>query len=326
VEGARVPPEDPAAAAPSAEPSGPSPEVPLDVGIPPDVPEAETAGPNLPESVPEEVEEGAPAWVLTFGDLMSLLLTFFILLFSMSSVESEKFKAAAQSLQEAFGVADGEGFDTDATPLLSDSIPIAGPASDMIVDDILEEIRRELQQFVTDNQLEDKVLVAKEAEGVFLRMQSQALFVSGSAGVEPAGAEILELLGDITRLIEVPVSVTGHTDDTPMNSGSAGYRSNWELSAARAAGVARALVERGQDGALVTVESYGENRPIASNDTPAGRAENRRVELYYSRQGVTNTLVERGLIPDPDAPPPPPPPPVETQPDSTAASATESDG
>jgi chemotaxis protein MotB len=137
----------------------------------------------------------------------------------------------------------------------------------------------------------------REPEGVFLRMQDAALFESGSAGVEGARAGTLERLGDIARLIEVPVVVTGHTDNTPIRSPV--FRSNWELSAARAAGVARALVERGQDPMLVTVESYGEHRPIAENDSPEGRAQNRRVELYYSRQGVMSTLIERGLLPDP---------------------------
>ncbi len=311
------------------EPSGDEEAVPeaASVAAVPVVAVVAEAAPSLPEAAPEEVEEGAPAWVMTFGDLMSLLLTFFILLFSMSSVESEKFRAAAQSLQEAFGAADGVGADDAPTPLMSDTVPIAGPPGDMIVDDVLEEIRRELQQFVTDNQLEDKVLVAMEFEGVFLRMQGQALFGSGSAGVEADGAAILERLGDITRLIEVPVAVAGHTDDTPMTAGAGGFQSNWELSAARAAGVARALVDRGQDASLVTVESYGGNRPLASNDTPAGRAQNRRVELYYSRQGVTNTLVERGLISDPTAPPPAPvatPPQAAT--DSTSAEATNAAG
>ena len=255
---------------------------------------------TLPEPSERPVEEAAPAWMMTFGDLMRLLLTFFILLFSMSSIETEKFRAAANSLQEAFGTLDGDGLQHDVPPPMSDSIPVLSPG-DRIVDDVLEEIRRVLQSFVTDNDLQDAVAVAKEAEGVFLRVKSQALFLSGSAGIEPEGASILESLGDITRLIDVPVSVTGHTDDTPISGGSGGFHSNWELSAARAAGVARALVERGQDATLVTVESYGEHRPIVANDTPEGRAQNRRVELYYSRQGVMSTLIERGVLPDPNA-------------------------
>lgn len=256
---------------------------------------AEASEPNLPEPSEELVEEGAPAWILTFGDLMSLLLTFFILLFSMSSVETEKFKAAAQSLQEAFGNPDGQPL-PNQVPEMSDTIPIIISQTEQIVDEVLEEIRRQLQLFVSENQLQDKVVVAKEAEGVFLRIQDATVFLPGAAGIEDEGARVLARLGDITRLIEVPVVVTGHTDDSPINSGI--FRSNWELSAVRAAGVARALVERGQNAALVTVEAYSQYRPVSPNDTPAGRALNRRVELYYSRQGVIKTLVERGLLPN----------------------------
>jgi len=90
------------------------------------------------------------------------------------------------------------------------------------------------------------------------------------------------------------VIVSGHTDNVPIRS--AAFASNWELSAARAAGVARTLVGRGRDPSAVTVEAFGEYRPLATNDTPEGRAQNRRVEVYYSRETLQRELEGRGIL------------------------------
>ncbi len=250
------------------------------------------------EPEPEPAEEGAPAWMMTFGDMMSLLLTFFILLFSMSNVEVEKFRAAARSLNEAFGESSGQLLPDEAPPAVDDTIPII-TQTEQLVDDAMTEIANQLRRFVSESGLEESVAVAKERDGVFLRIQDAAIFGSGSADIAAEMEAVMGQLGDMTKLIHVPVTVSGHTDDAPIRSPV--FRSNWELSAGRAAGVARALVDRGHDPRLLTVEAYGEHRPVASNETTEGRALNRRVELAYSRLDIEGTLRDRGLLPEPDA-------------------------
>ena len=257
------------------------------------------------------VEEGAPSWTVTFGDMMSLLLTFFILLFSMSELEMEKFLLASESLREAMGGTNEEAI-TDPTGLLPDSVDpelnmekpgseegavqrppaslgLEGEVLEEFADSYLDVIRERLQRFVDENGLAETVAVDKEDEGVFLRMESGTLFGSGEAVIRTDARKVLSYLSDITRELNVAVVVAGHADNQPIRSST--FASNWELSAARAAGVARHLVGDGHPPTMIRVESYGEFRPVADNDTPQGRARNRRVELFYSREDVRSAAI-----------------------------------
>lgn len=272
------------------------------------------------ESVPEEVEEGAPLWMATFGDMMSLLLVFFILLYSMSELKVERFLLASQSLNEAIGgtrtepiedpmglmpdpvdpelALENPGMDPGANPEGGETeAPVEGAESgaagedgsddawlETFTDAYLEMIARQLEAYVEEHQLQDRVRVVREGEGVYLRIETVVLFGSGEAKIRPSGGELIGYLSRITRELAVPVSVSGHADNVPISTPQ--FASNWELAAARAAGVARILVEGGQDPRSLRVESYGAFRPVASNGTAEGRSENRRVELFYSRDEV----------------------------------------
>jgi len=255
-------------------------------------PAEEFAPPPADECSEPPVEEGAPSWTVTFGDMMSLLLTFFILLFSMSELKMDRFLLASQSLRDAMGGTSEETI-VDPTGLMPDEVDpelnLANPGMaesvlDEFTDSYLEVIQEKLQEFVDENDLAETVTVAKEEEGVFLRMETGALFGSGEAGIQADGQEILGYLSKITRELNVGVVVAGHADNQPIRSST--YASNWELSAARAAGVARSLVSDGHPPTMVRVESYGEFKPVADNSTPEGRAQNRRVELFYSREDI----------------------------------------
>ncbi len=249
------------------------------------------AAPGAPPEQPPPEEEGLPPWVMTFGDMMSLLLTFFILLFSMSELEVEKFRLAAESIRSGFGATASDFQPTDSMPgstPIDTTVVISPPDA---TDQELDRITKELEQFVQENDLEQKVVVERENHGVFLRIQDVALFPPGAARIEQSSAWIVDQLGELTKTIEAPVIVSGHTDSMPIGGGL--FESNWELSAARASGVARALVKMGQDPYRVRVEAFGEYQPVTSNDTPEGRALNRRVELFYSRQNVEEALQDR---------------------------------
>jgi chemotaxis protein MotB len=265
------------------------------------------------------VEEGAPSWTVTFGDMMSLLLTFFILLFSMSELEMEKFLLASQSLREAMG---GTAVETivDPTGLMPDPVDpdlklqapgmtegatdsprpghgVRESVLDNFTDSYLNLIQGRLQEFVDENNLGKTVSVEKEADGVYMRMETGTLFRSGEAVIQPGGGEVLRYLSKITQELKVGVVVSGHADDQPIRN--AVFASNWELSAARAAGVARYLVQDGHPPTMVRVESYGEFRPVADNSAPEGRAQNRRVELFYSREDVRSAAIGWNTREDP---------------------------
>lgn len=255
-------------------------------------PAEELARPPTEENSQPLVEEGAPSWTVTFGDMMSLLLTFFILLFSMSELKMDRFLLASQSLREAMGgtseetIVDPAGLMPDpADPDLNLANPgMAESVLDEFTDSYLDVIQEKLQEFVEENDLGETVSVDKEEAGVFLRMETATLFGSGEAGIQVEGQKILGYLSKITRELNVGVVVAGHADNQPIRSSV--YASNWELSAARAAGVARSLVMDGHPPTMVRVESYGEFKPVADNSTPEGRAQNRRVELFYSREDI----------------------------------------
>lgn len=260
---------------------------------PPPQEEAEAASTEL-------IEEGAPLWMTTFGDLMSLLLTFFVLLYSMSELKQEKFLQASQSLREAIGGSAAE-VPEDPQALLDEQMdpeeylsnPTGGgstgdPVLDAVADAYMEVIAKRLDEFIDENDLEGSFSVDREADGVYLRMQSSALFASGSGTLQGNAVAMLAYLGEITSTIDVKSVVSGHADNQPIRT--AQFASNWELSAARAAGVARYLVESGQDPEMVRVESFGEYKPVASNDTPDGRAQNRRVEVFFSRADILEAV------------------------------------
>lgn len=278
------------------------------------------------QATPPPVEEGAPLWMATFGDMMSLLLVFFILLFSMSELKVEKFLIASQSLREALG---GTAVDPSESPmglmpdpvdpdLLLENPGLAEGASEstidngeaggskigqmsiaeIIADEYLERILGQLQELVTTNDLDQVVTVEGGPEGVRIVVQASALFAPGVAVVAPDDLWLLDSISSITAEIDIPMTVTGHADNVPIRS--AVFASNWELSAVRAAGVARRFVDNGQDPAMVQVEAFGEHRPVESNDTQEGRAANRRVEFFYSRQSVIEAVSgwREGLTPE----------------------------
>ena len=249
------------------------------------------------ESSQPDVEEGAPSWTVTFGDMMSLLLTFFILLFSMSELKVEKFLLASQSLREAMGGTAEEVID-DPMGLMPDPVDpdlnLQNPGSgedgtgsgwlDDFADAYLEVVEDRFNEFIQENDLTSTVRVERDRDGVRLRMETVTLFGSGDATLSPKGQEVMGDLSEITKGLDVGVVVSGHADNRPIQNGV--FASNWELSAARAAGVARSLVAQGHPPTKVRVESFGEFKPVASNDTPEGRSLNRRVELFYGRADV----------------------------------------
>ena len=239
------------------------------------------------DAVQDTPAEGAPEWALTFGDMMSLLLCFFILMFSMSEIKLDKFMQAAESMRAGFGQSEsptqevqGQGSPTmEATTLI---------ISKDEIDQQLDLIRAKLEEFVKKHGLENTLKVNQDENGVTLSIQDVVLFDVASAEIRAASLWIMDKLSELVTEINTKLIVIGHTDNLPINTVE--FPSNWELSAARAARVTRVLVDKGIDPARIHVEGYAEYKPIADNNTWEGRAANRRVELLYSRQNVREKM------------------------------------
>lgn len=246
---------------------------------------------------------GIPAWVLTFADLMSLLLAFFVLLFSFSSMDKAKYKQVAGSMHEAFGIQRDikikeppKGINIIAQEFSAgtpDKKTLRNDLRQHTTDDFMQYLKMPDPNFVKDkleqeknrlslalrNEIE-KGLVEVDIVGktIVIRILERGSFASGSTRLIEPFRSVLENMALTIRDHPGVIVVAGHTDSVPISTG--GFRSNWELSASRAVTVVHELMQQGdilQE--RFRLEGYGRTKPIDSNDTDEGRARNRRVEV-----------------------------------------------
>ncbi len=216
-------------------------------------------------------------WVISYADLVTLLLGFFILLYATTDQNLVKMNALSRGLASAFNVPIKEG--GSGASLFEGGtgiFPEVNDRSDLPFD--LEAIRRTIQKETEGVGMEGKIAVEKGQDRIILRLADNLVFPSASADIRPEALPILEVVAKALARNHNEVSIEGHTDSIPLATDR--YPSNWELSSARATAVLRVLNERyGVDSKRLFAAGYGENRPIASNLTPEGRAVNRRADI-----------------------------------------------
>lgn len=234
----------------------------------------------------KKIESRGGNWLTTFSDLMSLLLTFFILLFSISSVSSEKFSVASASLQGALigesgggAILNGNGISQESTGSgNSKELDAGAMANQNTIPEQVTKMYEEALKIIEKEGIGEQINVRSDQDGVYLDIQESILFDSGKATISNIGKETLASLGDLLVLSDNDIIVEGFTDDVPI--GRANYTTNWELSADRAMGVVRFLAEQRRiDPSRLSGRGYGEFNPVAPNDTPQNRAKNRRVNI-----------------------------------------------
>lgn len=244
---------------------------------------------------------GAPAWMATFADLMSLLLVLFVLLLTFAEMDVIRYKQIAGSVKAAFGFSKQDQLagviELDGS-IVGKSLKAPTPDSPRVVSEIpqaetpkieiektdtkeqkAEALEETLESVLENMSLEDQVGLERIDGEVVIRFPNELAFPSGSSGMTEEFAAILNRLAPVINQTEGEVLVAGHTDNIPVSSSSP-YISNWDLSAARATSVLHFLIDQnGTDPRRMVIQGYGDSRPIASNDTPEGRSENRRVEI-----------------------------------------------
>ncbi len=231
------------------------------------------------QGFPEEVAEGAPAWVVTFGDLMSLLLCFFVLLLSFSEMDRNKYRIVSGAMKNAFGIQRKKPvFESPrGQKMISkefDQAIVLVKIQD-VIDPILQELEDDFQEF------KKSVEVAVEEDEVIIRMMGEATFDTGRAILRKNFAPLLLKIGEVLGKTKGEIIIAGHTDNVPLNGGR--YRSNLGLSMARAGSVAEYLLKSTSiDPKRLSTMGFGEYRPLESNDTEQGRQKNRRVEIIVS--------------------------------------------
>ena len=230
------------------------------------------------EDETEIPEKGAPMWVVTFGDLMSLLLCFFVLLLSFSNMDAQKYKEMAGSMAKAFGVQRK----TKAFQIPKGQKIIARDFDKAhIAKREKEEFGKEVEKAIVEAKLgdiKDLIQVVVTENEVVIRMMGETTFDSGKAEIRPQMAPLLKRIAAALQTTKGTIIISGHTDNVPVSGGR--FLSNLELSAARATKVAEALLEQGNiDPRRLSVAGFGEHHPVESNDSTTGKEKNRRVEI-----------------------------------------------
>src|SRR5579863_10447845 len=253
------------------------------------------------------------AWAIPYGDLVTLLLAFFVVMYALSTLNEGKYRLLSDSLYAAFrgepralepvqmgqhqagagadsrtGVLQQQRPDPAHAPpagplvkLAPDIVPIASPHMAALAeaaarrDAALERVATQVESALGDLIKRDLMMVRRNELWVEVELRTDILFPSGSAQPSPEAVPVLERLASVLAPLPNAVRVEGYTDNVPIRTNA--FYSNWELSAARAGSVVRVLAGQGIDPTRLAVVGYGEQRPVQSNDTAEGRNANRRV-------------------------------------------------
>jgi chemotaxis protein MotB len=239
-------------------------------------------------------KENSERWLLTYSDLITLLMIFFVTMYAMSTTDMAKYKA----LSESFSVALGGGKEVLSTsngvgnavavieskaPTVTDKPkatdnPTAADNAAATEEDLLSGTKKELDQYFKENGLQGTVVTEINERGLVISLFDAALFDSGDSNLKNDAKPTIIQIGKIVNKLSNLIKIEGHTDNVPINTSM--FKSNWELSVSRATNVAELLMDSGSiPSEKICITGYGQYRPIADNSTEAGRAKNRRVNI-----------------------------------------------
>lgn len=271
----------------------------------------------MSDAPPQKAEKaGVPAWVMTFADLMTLLMCFFVLLLAFSEMDAARFKQLSGSMKDAFGVQSEIEVRTipkgtsvvaqefspgrpEPTPL-NEVRQFTVDSNESTLDAVerkknalkaTEDHARRIREALKDEIGAGSVAVATEGMKVIIHILEKASFESGRAEVRNQFMPTLEKISGLIDDNSGDVTISGHTDNVPISNER--FRSNWELSTSRAASVAHVLLNQSPiDPARVVLSGHADTRPRADNLTPENRAKNRRVDISIIRGNELDQLLE----------------------------------
>jgi len=266
----------------------------------------------------EEAPKGSPMWMTTYSDLVSLLMCFFIMLFAMSSVDAEMFNAFAAGMARSESLIDfgednimnlmsagilelplvnlevmdpGEhtGLGQGENPGQSGNNNQDEPSAEYLeMQAQFEENARKLQTYFAETNLSESVHLEVGDQSIILSFAEGVMFDSGQAVLKKQAIDALAACAEIMKdLPGIGIRIEGHTDSNPIHT--VAYPTNGHLSYARAYAVEEYLVSVGLEGTKMQTSGYGDKFPLDTNDTPEGRANNRRVEIVIMSQYYTST-------------------------------------
>lgn len=253
----------------------------------------------------EPSHSGSERWLITYADLITLLMIFFVIMYAMSKLDSARYETLSVALQSQFS--DGSSWIPKGSGITGDEIPgkAAAESGSRSVDptskpnesvqspaetqeqsereENLQNLLKVVQQYISDRHLEDKVSASDTARGISITLNDLFLFDLGKADLKREAYPVLETLANLFPKLDAKVSIEGHTDDLPLNPSSQ-YQDNWGLSQARSVSVIRYFVQStALPKDMFISAAYADTAPVAPNNTEENRRKNRRVEIVVLR-------------------------------------------
>lgn len=231
---------------------------------------------------------GGSEWLNTYADMVTLLLTFFILMFSMSTMDAQKFEALANAFKS---VLSGESGSTVFENTLSDGMEnTSGAEAEISMEkphnSEYEKIYSEVEELIDENNLQEVAQVKEDNRGVIIELKDKILFDSGKSEIKESSIPVLDKIYEVIEKLPNTIEIQGHTDNIPISNSS--YKDNFSLSGARAYSVLDYYRNKGIPGGRLNYRGMGEFSPIAPNDTDENRSMNRRVNILIEVSGKGN--------------------------------------
>lgn len=225
-------------------------------------------------------------WLATFSDCVTLLLTFFVLLYSMSSVDQEKLEQLSSAFKSVMA---GQSGDTMMKyDMYNGEVPLIGGESqvDSMVDQtdkVKEEMYEKVKKYAEEAGIDSVMDISKTERGIEIQMRDYILFESGTADLKNESKVVLDRVSVLLKTLDNYILVEGHTDNVPINNSV--YPSNWELSTSRAVNVVEYFIENnGLSPVTLSAAGYGEYHPLVPNDSAENMAKNRRVNILITTE------------------------------------------
>lgn len=265
-----------------------------------------------------EDHENLERWLVSYADFITLLFAFFVVMYAISQVNEGKYKVLSDALLQAFQSTPGQpqqqrlvvAENRTQTVLPKQQSVLPDKKSEMQAVQIRKEtekmkgIAKDIMKVMERLVKSGQVKVTQSARGIAIEINASVLFASGQAALEGESLKVLQAVAEVLAEVDNNIQVEGYSDNAPINSPM--YPSNWELSSARASGVARLFVENGIAADRVVVLGYGENRPVDTNDSAEGRARNRRVTVMILSPGHDKVIADIPIGNEAPAPQPVP--------------------
>ena len=226
----------------------------------------------------EPEKDDSERWMLSYLDFITLLCCFFILMYSMSRVDQEKFDALKSAMNSQFGGTDYIVGESPGPSIMVGETAANGLHKGVSEESQMQEVQQKLQATIDNKQLQSNVTIFSDERGIVIRVRDSLFFPSGKADFSESAKKTIDIMGETMKTLPNYVHIEGHTDNVPIHNDE--FSSNWQLSNTRASNVVEELIRgSGYDPHLLSATGYGEYRPIASNNSPEGRQMNRHVDI-----------------------------------------------